>query len=269
MSSAAKPYRLALTGAAGGIGQALALALAPSCSAMLLVGRDAAKLAALRQKLQAQHAHLAIEIVAADLASEAGREATFKGVQAIPGGINLLINNAGLSEFHAFGTQQSGQIEALVSTNLLSPMLLCQKILPLLQAQSSAQIVNIGSAFGDIGYPGFAAYCATKFGLRGFTQALRRELSDSAVRVRYFAPRATKTSINSSAVDAMNEALKTQADDPAVVAQAFVEFLAGTKNEYVLGWPEKFYVFMNRLRHQVTDQAIGKQLATIKRFLPN
>ena len=269
MSGAEKPPRLALTGAAGGIGQAMAFALAPSCSAMLLVGRDAAKLAALRQKLQAQHAHLAIEVVAADLASEAGREATLNAAQAIPGGINLLINNAGLSEFHAFGTQPAAQVEALMTTNLLSPILLSQKFLPMLQAQSSAQIVNIGSAFGDIGYPGFAAYCATKFGLRGFTQALRRELSDSAVRVRYFAPRATKTSINATAVDAMNDALKTHIDEPAVVAQAFVEFLAGPKNECVIGWPEKFYVFINRLRHQMTDQAIGKQLATIKRFLPN
>ena len=269
MSGTSRPYRLVLTGSAGGIGQALALALAPACSAMLLVGRDAAKLAALRQKLQAQHAHLAIEVVAADLASEEGREAVVSGAQAISGGINLLINNAGLSEFHAFGTQQRGQVEALVSTNLLSPMLLCQSFLPMLLAQSSAQIINVGSAFGDIGYPGFAAYCATKFGLRGFTQALRRELSDSAVRVRYFAPRATKTSINTSAVDAMNEALKTQTDDPAVVAQAFIKFLASGQNECVLGWPEKIYVLINRLRHQMTDQAIGKQLATIKRFLPN
>ena len=269
MSGTARPYRVALTGAAGGIGAALAVALAPSCSAMLLVGRDPAKLMALRQKLQAQHACLAVEVVAADLASEDGREAMLKGAQALAGDINLLVNNAGLSEFHAFGTQQREQIEALVSINLLSPMLLCQKFLPLLQAQSSAQIVNIGSAFGDIGYPGFATYCATKFGLRGFTQALRRELSDGSVRVRYFAPRATKTSINAAAVDAMNSALKTQTDDPAVVAEAFVKFLAGQKNECVIGWPEKFYVLINRLRHQMTDQAIGKQLATIKRFLPN
>ena len=158
---------------------------------------------------------------------------------------------------------------SLLDSNLLSPILLCQKFLPLLQAQSNGQIVNIGSVFGDIGYPGFAAYCATKSGLRGFTQALRRELSDSRVRVRYFAPRATRTGINSSAVDQMNAALKTQADEPKVVAQAFMDFLRSDRNERVLGWPEQLFVLINRLRYQITDNAIGKQLEVIKRYLPN
>jgi hypothetical protein len=67
----------------------------------------------------------------------------------------------------------------------------------------------------------------------------------------------------------MNAELKTQSDEPQLVAKAFMEFLAGDKNEQVLGWPEKFYVVLNRLRSQITDNAIGKQLAIIKRHLPN
>ena len=262
-------YRAVLTGATGGIGQQFALALAPECSAMLLVGRDSEKLAALRQCLQTAHPDLRVELVAADLGDEAGRERVLQVAKAFPGGINLLINNAGISDFHAFSGQSGAVVESLLTTNLLSPILLCQKFMPLLLAGRWAQIVNVGSVFGDIGYPGFAVYCASKFGLRGFTQALRLELSDSAVRVRYFAPRATRTGINSSAVNAMNAELKTQSDEPQLVAKAFMEFLAGDKNEQVLGWPEKFYVVLNRLRSQITDNAIGKQLAIIKRHLPN
>lgn len=261
-------YRAVLTGAGGGIGQCLAMALAPACSAMLLVGRDGDKLMALRQGLLASHPDLSVELVAADLATAAGRDQVLTAAAALKGGANLLINNAGTTDFHSFAGQRSEVIESLLTVNLLSPILLCQKLLPLLQAQPAAQIVNVGSVFGDIGYPGFAAYCASKFGLRGFSQALRRELSDSALRVRYFAPRATRTSINSAAVDAMNAELKTQVDTPQEVAASFMRFLASDQSERILGWPERFYVAINRLRSQITDQAIGKQLAVIKRFLP-
>jgi short-subunit dehydrogenase len=262
-------YRAVLTGAAGGIGQHLALALAPECSALLLVGRDGEKLAALRQRLQAAHPGLPVEVIAADLGSEAGRASVCAAAQAMSGGANLLVNNAGISDFHAFAGQSGALVESMLTTNLLAPILLCQKFIPLLAAQHDGQIINIGSVFGDIGYPGFAVYCASKFGLRGFTQALRRELSDTALRVRYFAPRATRTSINSAAVDAMNAELKTQSDEPQAVARAFMEFLASDQNERVLGWPEKLYVTVNRLRSQITDKAIGKQLAVIKRHLPH
>lgn len=260
--------RLILTGASGGIGRCLAAALAPQCSAMLLVGRDSATLQALQRELQEGNASLQVSTVTADLASDAGRESVLANARDLPGGVNLLINNAGLSDFHAFSTQDEGIIEAMLQVNLLSPILLSRKLFPLIEANGGGQIVNIGSVFGDIGYPGFAAYCASKAGLRGFSQALRRELADSNVRVRYFAPRATRTDSNSSAVNHMNAALGTAMDEPTVVAAAFLHFLAGDKAEAVLGWPEQLYVFLNRLRHQLTDQAIGKQLRVIKQYLP-
>ena len=67
-----------------------------------------------------------------------------------------------------------------------------------LRAQPEARILNIGSVFGSIGYPGYAVYSATKFAMRGFTEALRRELSDTRIKVHYCAPRATRTGINTS-----------------------------------------------------------------------
>lgn len=264
-----RPYRAVLTGAGGGIGQHLAVALAPECSVLLLVGRDSGKLAALRQRLRASHPDLPVDVVVADLASAAGRAAVAVAVQALPGGVNLLVNNAGVSDFHAFAGQSGAIIESILTSNLVAPIMLSRELMPYLAEQQAAQIVNIGSVFGDIGYPGFAVYCASKFGLRGFTQALRRELADSTLRVRYFAPRATRTAINSPAVTAMNAELKTQSDDPQKVAAEFMKFLSGSRNERILGWPENFYVLINRLRSQITDQAIAKQLAVIKRFLPN
>jgi short-subunit dehydrogenase len=181
-------------------------------------------------------------------------------------GINLLINNAGISQFKSFMNQSDKEITQLMLTNLISPMLLCKQLLPLLKKEPS-QIINIGSIFGYLGFPGFSSYCASKFGLRGFSQSLRRELSDSPVSVRYFAPRATKTSINSDQVMQMNAELKTDADTPDKVAKEFIKFLGGNAWEKKLGFKESFFVFMNQIFPGVPDKAIQKQLPIINKYL--
>ena len=184
------------------------------------------------------------------------------------GGINLLVNNAGISDFHAFASQSPEVIRNLLDTNLLAPMLLTRSLIPLLLAAPAAQIVNIGSVFGQIGFPGFAAYCAAKAGLAGFTQALRRELADSSVEVRHFAPRATRTAINSAAVNAMNSELGTAEDTPQQVAAALLRFLEGRAWQRILGAKERFFVLLNKLLPALPDGAIRAQLPIIRKYLP-
>lgn len=256
-----------VTGAAGGIGVALAHALVAQSHPVLLVGRNEDKLRALQSALRSAHPGCFAAYVVADLNEQAGRDAI---AQAVAADLRwkLLVNNAGTSEFHSFETQAVQRIEHIIQTNLVSPMLLVQQLLPSLLSRPDAQIVNIGSVFGDIGYPGFSTYCASKFGLRGFTQALRRELSDTPLRVRWFAPRATQTSMNTRAVVDMNAALKTKADTPQAVAEMFMDFLQGDRNEWVIGWPEKLFVFINRIRSAITDGAIGGQLSVIRKYMP-
>ena len=79
--------------------------------------------------------------------------------------------------------------------------------------------MNVGSIMGYLGYPGHAAYCASKFALRGFSEALRRELADSPVRVLYLAPRATRTAMNGAGICALNAELGVAMDEPAAVAK--------------------------------------------------
>ena len=119
--------------------------------------------------------------------------------------------------------------------------------------------------FGSLGYPGFAAYSATKFALRGFTEALRRELADSKIGVHYFAPRATRTGMNTSAVDRMNAELKVAMDPPAQVAAAACSMLEAGKTGVVFGWPEKLFVRINALLPGVVDGSLRKQLPVIRR----
>ena len=81
--------------------------------------------------------------------------------------------------------------------------------------------------------------------MRGFTEALRRELADTNVRVHYVAPRATRTGINTSAVERMNEELGVAMDPPELVAKAVCDMLVGGRVEAVLGWPEKLFARVN------------------------
>jgi short-subunit dehydrogenase len=133
--------------------------------------------------------------------------------------------------------------------------------------QEKAQIINIGSIFGYLGFPGFTSYCASKFGLRGFSQSLRRELSDTNIAVRYFAPRATRTNINSDAVTQMNQELKTTSDTTEFVASELMKFLKTDSFEKKLGVKESFFVFMNQLFPGIPDKAILGQLPIIKKYL--
>ncbi|HEU4441929.1 MAG TPA: SDR family NAD(P)-dependent oxidoreductase, partial [Burkholderiales bacterium] len=143
-----KRYRALLTGASGGIGRAIAAALGPHCDELVLVGRDAARLAQ-----SAAAAGPTARTVVADLARAEDRDAI-----SLPG-INLLINNAGAGDFGWLEGQSDATLARIVETNLLAPMQLVRRLLPELARQPAAWIVNVGSIMGYLGYPGHAAYC--------------------------------------------------------------------------------------------------------------
>jgi short-subunit dehydrogenase len=160
-------------------------------------------------------------------------------------------------------------LERLISINLVAPMILCQMFIPLLKQKPEAFILNMGSTFGSIGYPGFSAYAASKFGMRGYTETLRREFADSNIQVMYLAPRATSTPINSSVVIEMNEKLGNAMDDPAIVADALITMLKTNKTSGYIGWPEKLFVRVNSLFPKIVDNALRGKLSTIRDFANN
>jgi short-subunit dehydrogenase len=248
-------YRAVLTGASGGIGRAMAAALAPHCESLVLVGRDAARLSGIQKDAV---------VVSADVTTAAGREAI---ARAAPHGINLLVNNAGVSEFTSFAAQSDAAMERILATNVLAPMQLTRRLLPALLAQPAACIVNVGSIMGYLGYPGCAAYSASKFALRGFSEALRRELADTGVRVMYLAPRTTRTAMNSRALDALNAELGVGADAPEVVAGALLSLLERPAAERRLGMPEALFARINQIAPSLVDRALRRQLPQIRRHL--
>jgi short-subunit dehydrogenase len=258
----ATPNRAILTGAGGGIGSAIARAIAPQCAVLLLVGRDAERLATTAQAIE--RPGLVCRVVLADLTTAAGRDTVAQAAEAHD--IDLLINNAGTSEFAWFADQKAESIERILDVNVLAPMLLTQRLLPQLQRRARATIVNVGSIFGYLGYPGCTSYSTSKFALRGFTEALRRELADGPVRVLYFAPRATRTAMNGDALTALNDELGTAMDAPATVADELVALLKRPARERLLGMPEKFFARVNQLLPGLVDNGLRKQLDTIRRY---
>ncbi|MNF26577.1 putative oxidoreductase [compost metagenome] len=252
--------RALLTGASGGIGQVLVEQLCAGGATLLLVGRDNTALEALARRYPGQ-----IKLVCADLGQRDDRHRVRDAARRF-GGLNCVIHAAGVNQFSLLEQQDEDAIARLIEVNVTATLQLTHLLLPLLRQQSKALLVNLGSTFGSIGYPGFSVYCASKFALRGFSEALRRELADSRIKVLYIAPRATRTTMNSDQVVAMNDELKVGMDAPASVAAQIVQAIAREREELYLGWPEKLFVRLNSLLPRLVDQALRKQLPVIKRF---
>jgi short-subunit dehydrogenase len=256
--------RVMLTGAAGGIGRVIAGELVAAGAHVLLVDRDAHALDELLAELANAGDRLAAHV--ADLTSPAARAHLRDTARSWHGGIDVLINNAGLNPFALYEDLSPEQIDQALAVNLQAPMHLCRDLLPHLRTREVATIVNVGSVFGSIGYPGYVAYSATKFAIRGFTEALRRELADSGIAVKYLAPRATRTSINSPAVVAMNSRLKVAMDPAERVARELVKLLQRRRHSSVVGWPESVFIRINALFPALVDRSIRRQLPIIRQF---
>lgn len=250
--------RILLTGATGGIGFELARELVRRGARVVAAGRNAEALERLARDPETTAVH-------ADIATTAGRLAVTSAVAAT-GGVDAVIHAAGVNRFGMLEAMDDAAIEGMIAINVTAPIALTRSLLPGLRRREQSAVVFVGSILGSLGHPGFAAYCATKGALHAFSEALRRELADTGVRVLYVAPRATRTAMNTSRVEALNRELGVAMDDPAKVAGLVCDALAGDRSESYLGWPEKIFVRLNALLPGLVDGAMRKQLAVVKRF---
>ncbi len=252
----AEPRTWLLLGASGGIGAALLDRLLDRGDRVLVAERrehrwpDPERLIPVRLDLAAPDLGARVS----DLIAERG----------LPDG---LIHCAGVNHFTAAEHNDDAALPAMLDVNLRSALVITRELLPALRRRGTGTLLFVGSTFGSIGFPGYTAYCASKFGLRGFVEALRRELADTRLRVRYVAPRATRTAMNEARVEALNHALGNHMDTPEAVAARLLRALDGGAASTFLGWPEKLFVRLNALLPFLVDKALRKQLPTIQRFL--
>jgi len=256
--------RIILTGAAGGIGYRLALLLAEKGARLALVERNAPRVEEICAEIE-QRGGLAVPI-ALDLSAEgAAEQAVASALQAL-GGVDVLINNAGIMDFTLFERHDPKRIEQMIGINVIAPMLLVRAVLPHLLKQNSGRIVNIGSAFGSIGFPHFATYCASKFAMRGFSEALRRELADSQVGVTYISPRATKTPLNNDVTTRMLEETKANMDEPEYVAGQIALAIERDCKEHFIGQPESFFARLNGMFPRLVDNGLLKNTRIARKY---
>lgn len=241
--------RVLLTGASGGIGQAMAQALRLAGAQVMGVGRGAAG----PQGLAWVRADLNAPDGPARVAERAGAWRANVAVQA-----------AGVPGFGALASIAPQQMEQVLQANLLAPMRLTQALLPHLQSQPRAQLVFVGSALGRIGLPGFSVYGASKAGLHGFAEALRRELADTSVRVQILGPRSTRTGFNGAAVEAYNRATGTAMDTPEQVASALLSLIESEAAEAFVGFPERLGVRLNGLLGARMDGSFAKHRRSLQ-----
>jgi short-subunit dehydrogenase len=175
------------------------------------------------------------------------------------GRLDLLFNNAGVIAAGPLQAADDDDMARMLATNVLAPFALSRELVPFLRNSTSPRIVNIGSMFGDIAFPHFVGYSATKFALRGLSDGLRRELKPLGIGVTYAAPRAARTEAI-PAIAHVLEALGTKLDEPEAVARRIVDAaLAGRRSVYPAG-PERLFVLLARLLPALVDRSVAAQL---------
>ena len=250
-----------VTGASGGIGEPLCAALIAAGARVLAVGRDEAKL----RRLAGQHPAGSVSPVVADLATPEGRARVADAARAARPTPSLLVLAHAQAAFGLFEDQSPDQMAQLMQTNLVAPMLLMHAMLPVLLAHPSASVAVVGSTFGSLAFPGFAAYSASKFGLRGMTEALAREYADTPLRFQYLSPRATRTPFNTATADALNADLKVASDAPVEVARQLVAAIVRGTPRLQIGWPEKLFARLNGLVPGLVDRNLRASLPIVRR----
>lgn len=242
-----------VTGAGSGIGRALAIAAARSGHELVLVGRRAEQL----QETADLLGQAPTRLVSADITTPEGRA---RIVEAVDTRLDILVNNAGVLRVGRLTDMTDDDLSQMIATNLTATVQLTRDLIPAL-AQAQGRIVNIGSMFGMIAFPFFAAYSATKFATRGLSDALRRELAEFGISVTYVAPRATRTSAQAR-FDHLVEPFGMKLDTPEQVARnVWVGVMKGRNTVYP-GFGERIFATIQSLWPSVIDSALIKKART-------
>lgn len=168
---------------------------------------------------------------------------------------DILVNLAGINDF---GHAEDQDYDALLTLNLLVPMRLCQAVLPAMRRRNHGQIVNIGSMVGLIPLPHMTGYAAAKSGLKGYSDALRRELCRTSITVSHIAPRAVSTSMNSGKLGTLNQRTKASEDSPRDVALRIANAIEHSASDFRIGWPERLFASLNALVPSMIDKGLRK-----------
>lgn len=247
-----------VTGAAGGIGAALARHLAAEGCRLVLVDLHPAPLRDLARSLGAT-AH------PMDVRDRDAWQDLAQLVERSHGGADILVNNAGLTILGAFLEQSFDELDRIVDVNLKGVLYGCRALAPQLVARGAGHVVNVSSLAGRVAFPYQSSYCATKYAVRGFTAALRMELAASGVGVTAVMPGAVATSLletaqtyDASASRRMAELMLAHGARPERVAARIVRAIERDEAEVVIGWDAFVTTTAEMLAPRLVTTALGQ-----------
>ena len=258
-----------ITGASSGIGAATALAFGRAGAKVVLAARRLDRLEAAAQAIAALGTGAEALPVAADLSRLEDIQGLIAQAQQRFGRIDVLFNNAG---FGRLGWLEQldpvADIEAQLAVNVLGVIQTTRQVLPLMIAQRGGHILNMASVSGLVGTPTYTIYAAGKFAVRGFSEALRREVAPWGIRVSVIYPGGVATEFASHA----GIQRKTKATTPAwmrltpeQVGAAVVGLVRRPRAGLVITWPFRLSVWLNQLFPGLVDWTTVNQFTIPER----
>lgn len=262
----------AVTGAASGIGRALALELARRGCDLALADRDEAGLQTVAAEI-GRDGGRKVSVHKVDV-GEAGqiRDFATAAISAHPS-LNILINNAGVALLGTFDEVDQAQMEWLININFWGVVHGTRAFLPHLSEQRAAHIVNLSSIFGIIAPPGQTAYCAAKFAVRGFSESLRHELTmaNSPVKVSVVHPGGIATNIarNAPSGRGVDNARRAESIDrfeaiakksPGAAAARIIEGIEKNQPRILIGSDARFMDLLQRFRPATYWSVLARRL---------
>jgi len=275
------PYQFAggtavVTGAASGIGEALAVQLAARGSHLVLVDRDKDRLGDVTERLRTAHPELTVATHVADLSDDDETTALAATLATEHPATTLLVNNAGVALGGRFDQVTLEEFDWVMAVNFRSVVRLTHALLPALKAHPGAHLVNVSSVFGIFAPAGQAAYSASKFAVRGFSEAVRHELAENSVGVTVVHPGGIKTRIaetarTGSGVSAeeyeqgRKQFAKLLTMPPETAAAMIVEAIEKRRPRLLIGWSAKVPDVLVRLLPGSYWKLIARRAAPAQR----
>ncbi|MFF2158693.1 3-ketoacyl-ACP reductase [Paenibacillus chitinolyticus] len=187
-----------ITGAGKGIGKAAAAALAKEGVNLGLLARSTADLEALQKELSGTYG-VNVFYASADISKPSEVQQAISSLTGELGHVDILINNAGIAQFGTVADMDPEQWERIIQVNLMGTYYVTRAVLPSMIQQNSGNIINVASTAGERGFATGSAYCASKFGVLGLTEALMQEVRKSNIRVTALTPSTVNTDLASNA----------------------------------------------------------------------
>ena len=181
-----------VTGATKGIGRGIAEALAREGVRLCISARNASEVEETVEALNRLDGGKAIGCVC-DVRDHAQVKSLFEAATTVVGGVDILINNAGIGIFAPIEEMAPEDFRAILETNLFGVFYCCHEAIPLMKERGGGYIINISSLAGANPHPRMAAYNASKFGLNGFSEALMQEVRHDGIKVSYVMPGSVNT----------------------------------------------------------------------------